>query len=110
MKKVCPKCLDSKEVTMKRISVSKAIAENRVGSLFSNRRMYLPYYCPKCDYKGKFITYRYRLEGSWTCMKCKTSQKPEELRKKVEGNIIEVDYRCQKCGNKWTTVIEYYPI
>lgn len=109
---LCPKCLDGEEVTMERVSVSKAITQHSVGELFSQRYMYLPYRCPKCGFEEKYSTYRWHfLVGSWMCMKCRDSEAgSKELRKSVQGNIIEVDYRCLKCGNEWLTKIEYYKI
>jgi DNA-directed RNA polymerase subunit RPC12/RpoP len=109
MSKLCPKCLNTEEVVLKRINVSKAISKTRVGSLFSKKYMYLPYRCPKCEFEEKYITYRWHfLDGSGICMKCGANQEPKELQKKVQGNVIEVDYRCVKCGNEWTTKIEFY--
>jgi DNA-directed RNA polymerase subunit M/transcription elongation factor TFIIS len=110
MTELCPKCLNKEEVVMKRVSVSKALSKTSVGSLFSSRYMYLPHHCPKCKFEVSLITYRWHfLEGSWICMKCEDSKADTiELRKSVKGNIIEVNYRCMKCGNEWTTKIEFY--
>ncbi|MCJ7423891.1 hypothetical protein MUP01_06435 [Candidatus Bathyarchaeota archaeon] len=95
---------------MKRVSASEAISKASVESLFARKYMYLPYSCPKCGFEEKYQTYRWHfLEGSWICMKCETSQTPEELQKKVQGNIIEVNYRCVNCGNEWAARIEFYP-
>ena len=109
MTELCPKCLNTEEVAMKRISVSEAISKTTVESLFSRKHMYLPYRCPRCKHEEKYATYRWHfLGGSWICMKCETSQTPKELQKRVQGNVIEVGYCCVKCGNKWTTRIEFY--
>ena len=111
MIKLCPKCLDREEVVMKRISVSEAISKTTLESLFRRKYMYLPYRCPKCEFEEKYITYRWHfLAGSWICMKCENDSGIEELGKSIQDNVIEVDYRCPKCENVWTTRIRYYPI
>ena len=93
---------------MKRISVSEAISKVTVASLFARKYMYLPYRCPTCKFEEKYMTYRWHfLEGSWVCKKCE--QTPHELQKRVQSNVIEVVYRCVKCGNEWTTKIRFYP-
>ena len=110
MTKLCPKCLNREEVVMKRVSASKAISKATVESLFSRKYMHLPYRCPKCKFEEKYRTYRWHfLEGSWICVNCIDSKSgTEELRKSVQGNVVEVDYRCLNCGNEWTTRIEFY--
>lgn len=109
MTELCPRCLDREEVVMKRVSPSEAISKIAVASLFSGKYMYLPYRCPKCRFEEKYEAYRWHfLEGSWICMKCENGQAPEELQKRVQGNIIELRYRCENCGNEWATRIEYY--
>ena len=108
---ICPKCLNKEEVVMKRVSASEAISKTRVDSLFSHKYMYLPFYCPKCKYEEKYPTFEWHfLEGSWICLKCENGSGIEEFAKSVQDNIIKVDYRCPKCGNVWTTRIEYYLI